>query len=146
MKSIPLRAATAASHVVGASLPIGVTAPSPVTATRFTQGSLRRALGVPVRTTRPAGRTPLQRAENPPPDGTREVIDESSRRAVRRARGEAAARVLLLAPVGPLPPRRRIPRAGASAAAQPRDVLALPARCGRETRARHTIPRPQPAA
>jgi hypothetical protein len=34
-KSIPLRPSTAARQVAGASLPIGVTAPSPVTTTRL---------------------------------------------------------------------------------------------------------------
>ena len=36
MKSIPLSPASAARHVEGASLPIGVTAPRPVTTTRLT--------------------------------------------------------------------------------------------------------------
>jgi hypothetical protein len=35
MKSMPLSPASAARQVDGASLPIGVTAPRPVTATRF---------------------------------------------------------------------------------------------------------------
>jgi hypothetical protein len=35
MKPIPLSPATAAAHVEGASSPIGVIAPSPVTATRL---------------------------------------------------------------------------------------------------------------
>ena len=38
MKSIPLRPATAASQVERTSLPTGVTAPSPVTTTRFMEG------------------------------------------------------------------------------------------------------------
>ena len=41
IQSMPLSPATAAFQVDGTSLPIGVTAPRPVTATRFTEGRLR---------------------------------------------------------------------------------------------------------
>src|SRR5215210_5474494 len=57
IQSMPLRPATAASQVAGASLPSGVTAPSPVTATRLTPQRLRPAAD-PERDLGAAGATP----------------------------------------------------------------------------------------
>src|SRR5829696_3389410 len=128
MKSTPLSPATAARHVLGASLPIGVTAPRPVTTTRRTERTLA-SLRQPVRNLEVGeeGRHPgsLRYAAFPPV--MRRFTSECDRRRSGRLL-EATSRLLPLLDLGPLPTRRGLPRAGSATAAKPRDVQGLPRR------------------
>src|SRR5215831_9301805 len=122
IQSMPLRPATAAAQVVAASLPMGVTAPRPVTATRVI---LAKVTNREVRAHKSTIPSP---GPSPRPETFSEVRDGGWHGA---SRAEATTAGLLpLGAVRALPTRRGLPRPGAAAPSQPRHVRARAGRGG----------------